>query len=475
MSTRPGFWAVLIAGVFAAATVSAQEKPLQSAPGSADTLRIVVTGRVVFEYVTRSVEIAAPREGTAAPAEDADFTEGHSAVRFDVTVGSVTAIVEVGTRRIANQAFTHWADSDMSFTLREALVVVPDFLLKGLSLEIGITRWSFDVRGRGSPIAFDPRRSQTIIRNIDSLGDPVSEELGNARITESGFPDELLSVGVVIVYRIEMIQIDLVMLPAVEEGGFADADESLYALDALLKLDEAGSRLAAIIALSTFPDALGVQPQESAMITAGLGLVLRDILLHGLEIYAEGYYQFGDAGVVGIQVIRAAGYAFQAGIEYNHVVGNPMPIWAGFNFTLYSGDDDTFGGGDTKVNRFAGYENVNDLLIIESMYYGFDIDSNLMVYKVNVGTKFATLRENDLQVDVTGGYARQAEPSNLAGGTSRIGIEIDVKANWELTKQFAIKSAFAILLDSVLVRQSAFTANAGSMGWLWFMGFDLRF
>ena len=113
------------------------------------------------------------------------------------------------------------------------------------------------------------------------------------------------------------------------------------------------------------------------------------------------------------------------------------------------------------------------------MYYGYDVDSNYSVIKVNVGAKFATLRENDLQLDLMVGFARHAEETPFgAQGVDELGNEVDVRASWEISKQFAFKGAFAILTGSDLVEQSLTTGGSTDpedSTWLWYLGFDLRY
>jgi hypothetical protein len=489
MGKRPGSGIVFMAAFLAAGAAVAQEKPLQTATGNTDTVKVAVSGRMDLDYVNRSSELTAYTRsesnptglGAAATSASENTFEGYMAVRFDVQVGSVTAIVELGTRRIDDNVIEYWGDSPApSIQLRAAQAVVPDFLVSGLSVHLGISTWTYDIRGRGSSFAFDPGHSSTFTRNIASVGPATEQEQGDARLVEAGFPNELLPVGAVLTWKNDVAQVDLVILPAVLEGGGASQDEGLYAVDFLYKLDDRGSRIGGILSVSSFTDPNAPdQGQNSALITGGVSLCLRDLLMKGLEVYGEAYVQFGDAGEdIAQQAIEAAGRAFQVGVEYNHVVGNPMPVWIGVNFTSYSGDSDPAGSGDDKVDRFASYESVNDLLIIESMYYGYDIDSNYTVIKINAGLKLATIRENDLQLDVIVGLAKQTEESNLAGGVDEIGNEVDLKANWEITKQFSIRGAVGMLFGSDLVEESLRAGGAAEpedSALLWYLGFDIRF
>jgi hypothetical protein len=476
------------------AALATQERPLTTAPGAVDTAKFSVTGRLILDYVNRSEEITAftrseanPTGNGAAGLSDAENTfEGDLRVRFDVQLSSsVSAVVEVGVDRFdEDEAFRFGRESAQDVVLLEAKIVFGEVLTPALRAEIGISGWSYDLRGRGSPLVFDPRHSQTITRDIDSLGNPGAAEQGDARLVESGFPNELQPVGVVFAYDRDAWHFDIVLLPAVIEGGPPSADEALYAIDVLYALDNRGSRLGFIVALSAFESNTAPPPvldQETSMFTVGAGAVLKG-LISGVELYGEVYLQRGNAGQIdfggNIDTLKAEGHAFQLGLHWNHEVANPMPIWAGANVTSYSGDDDDLADQDTKVGRFAGYEGVNDLLIIENMYYGFDIDSNITVLKFNAGLRTTVRTENDLEIEVWLGLAQQTEATQF--GTEEedaIGNEVDLKLRWVFTKQFMLKLDVGLLFGADLLEESLRQTapdQADDSAWLWVLGFDVK-
>jgi hypothetical protein len=484
---------ICLALLAAASTSAAQEKPVVT--NTADVVRAVVSGNVELDYMNRSREVTAwirsesnPTGLGAAATSDAENTfEGFVAVRLDVEVGTTKLTAEFGTRRINdNEIVNFLGDTAQDVLLRELALILPELLMPGVTVTLGIPDWSYDLRGRGSALAFAPRRSATITQNINNLGNPTAEEAGTARLVEAGFPDELLPVGGLIVYRAGPWHFDIVILPAVVEGGAPTADESMYAADVLFKLDEAGSRLGLILAVNSFASNGGTPGElddETALITIGVGADLRDFLIKGLEVYGEFYIQTGKAGqvVVGAaeEAIDANGRAAQIGFEYNHLVGNPMPVWFGLNLTYYSGDGDDAAGGDDEVDRFASYESVNDLMILENMYYGFDIDSNYRVFKIHAGARLSAIRENDLKVDILVGIARQNESSNFGTSTEdALGNEVDVRAQLDLSKQFLLKASFAILAGSDIVEESLRAGGSPDpedSAWIWSLGTDVRF
>jgi hypothetical protein len=478
-------------GIVVLALLAVQDKPVVTR--TPDVVRALVSGSVELDYVHRSREVTAwirgednpTGLGAAATSDSENTFEGFAAVRLDVEVGTTRLEAEFGTRRIDdNEIVNFQGDTAQDVLLRHLALVLPELFLPGVTVTLGTPDWSYDIRGRGQALVFSPRHSNTFTRNIDSIGNPTSEEIGTARLVEAGFPDEFIPVGGLLVYQVGPWHVDLVILPAVIEGGEPAGDEAMYAFDVLYKLDQAGSRIGAIVAANAFASNTGPDLDEhTGLITIGVGLDLRDFLLKGLELYGEFYFQTGDAGevVVGVaeESIQANGRAAQIGFEYNHVVGNPMPVWFGFNLTYYSGDGDSAAEGNDEVDRFASYENISDLIILESMYYGFDVDSNYRVIKINAGARLSVARENDLKLDVMVGFAQQNEESNFgADGEDALGTEVDVRAAWDLNKQMLLKSSFAILSGSDLVEESLRAGGSpdpDDSAWIWTLGTDVRF
>jgi len=154
-----------------ALSAAAQEKPITTNKENKDTLKASVSGNVVLDYIWRSSEITsfnATAFGPLGVNQDAQNTfEGHLAIRMDVDLNDkVAAVVEFGTKRVDGGAILNWGDATAdAIQLREARVVVSDFLTQGLKFGAGIADWSFDVRGKGSAMAFDPRHSQSALRN----------------------------------------------------------------------------------------------------------------------------------------------------------------------------------------------------------------------------------------------------------------------------------------------------------------------
>jgi hypothetical protein len=481
----------LLALCLAAVPALAQgDRPVTSKKDMGDTVKVNVSGSVVLDYVWRSKEVTFFTEGFSAgplTASDNENTfEGHAAVRIDAELSEkVSAVLELGTKRV-DGGINEWGNLGAEpIQLREAGVRISEILNPAISLHVGLSNWAFDVRGRGSAFALDPRHSQSIGRNLNVVED-VGGGAGDALTLRAGFPEEMEPVGTVITYARDQITVNLALLPAVIEGGNSNSDEALYALDFWYNLDSVGkgSRLGLVIARHSIGTLSGGglpgSTSHTAFFTAGGGL---DVMLMdgALELYGEAYFQFGDAGRAGADDIDAAGMAVQVGLEYRFA--GDMKPWVGLNFTMVSGDsDDAATSTDTDADAFMSYENVNDLAIIESMYLGFDWDSNYTAIKVSGGVALSVgAGKNNLEVSAILGFCRSGDDVDYGapvGGEDALGNEIDVKVRWILNKQAAITGTFAYLTGSDILEESmggSANPDAEDNAMLYTLGVDLRF
>ncbi len=472
-----------------ALSAAAQEKPIMTNKEMKDTLKASVSGAVVLDYVWRSSEITAftdsfsgvknnpggtpppPPPGTPADADAESTFEGHLAIRMDIDLNDkVAAVIEFGTKRVDGGFINKWGNSTAEdIQLREARVVISDFLTQGLKLGVGLPDWSFDVRGKGSSMAFDPRHSQSALRNSGTVQDGAGSLAARA-----GFPEEMEPVGFWLGWTNQQITLEFVALMAVIEGGSASQDEALYAVDFWYALDQIGkgSKVGAILALGTGPGA------HTSVYTFGGGADIK--LMDGnLDVYAEFYVQFGEAGRNATGENDASGSAFQIGGTYTIPNNN---IWFGANLTYFSGDGDTLAT-DDSVDRFMGYESVSDLMILEDMYFGFDWDSNYMAFKFSGGVALSLgAGKDNLRLSGIVGFARTLEDvffTAAAGGPQDgLGTEVDLKAQWVLTKQASLNFAIAFLFGSDVLEASmggSASPDAEDNASLFTFGADLRF
>lgn len=480
MSRSKGFQGRVAAGALvglclAAASAWAQqgERPVMTSRDSADTVKINVSGNVVLDYVWRSKEVTFFTESFSGGASHENTFEGYAAVRVDVALSSnVSAVVELGTKRVDGGQINEWGNLGAEpIQLREAGVLVNELFAKELSLRLGLSNWAFDVRGRGSAFALDPRHSQSIARNLATGASSTNADDATSLGARAGFPEELEPVGAVFRYDGNQYVLNVVLLPAVLEAGPSGIDETLYAVDFWYKLDGIGkdSRVGVVLARHS-------HGASDGFYTLGAGLVLKG-MSEGLELYGEAYTQFGTADRAGGTDFDANGFGGQVGLEYR--LGGEMKPWIGVNFTLISGDGDT-DPTDEDVDRFLSYENVNDLAILEDMYLGFDWDTNYVAIKVSGGITLSVAGGKDnLELSAIVGFCRAHEDVEFAsGGEDALGNEIDVKARWILNKQAAITALFAYLAGSDVLEESmGGSANPDSKdnAMLYTLGVDLKF
>jgi hypothetical protein len=449
-------------------TVALQDKPVTTTKEKEATVRIAVSGATDLDYVWRRKEITAFTGGTSgtnipgASASENTF-EGFAAIRIDATLSDlVFGVLEVGTKRVDGGAINYFNNRGAAepIKLREAHVLKRELLMTELSLQLGITTWNFDLRGRGQSMAFDVRHSQRFNRNVNAAADGP----GSLAFRASD-PQEFEPVGGWLRYERDRFAVDVVALPAVLEGGAADNDECLYAIDLLYTMDSAGSRFGFILALTDDPGG------RSNVFTYGGGVDYRGVT--NLDAYVEFYFQNGRNSAVA--PIRVGGYCFQVGAQYSF--SGSLKPWVAANMTYFSGDGSATA--DRKSSAFNSYENINDLLILEDMYFGFDWDSNYRAFKVSGGIGITTINEADLKIWTMIGIGHTAKGVRFANETTRkLGNEIDLRVDWGMAKQFSLNLGVGFLFGSKVLEDSMGGPGAkdsSRQSFLYSLGMDMKF
>ena len=486
--SRKGFALFPLFILALAVSASAQEgKPVTTVKENADTMKITVSGDIVVDYVWRSGALAAYTtriESTAGAPRDENTFEGELGVRLDIDLSNkVSAVLQIGRERVdsllGNPMFLPFVGGvqslDQEIVIREMRVHLKEFLTPELSLQVGIPTWSFDVRGRGNAFAFDPRRAQSFSHSGNWK---ATEDVTGTLDARCGQPDELDPVGAVLTYGMQELTLDLVFLPMVIEGGPPSEDEALYAVDVWFNLERVGlgkgSRVGGILALNA------IQSRHSGIFTLGGGAALKEII-PGLELYGEVYFQFGDAGHWDppgpvAEDLKAAGMALQVGAQINF--GGDLNPWLGFNLTMVSGDDDD-DADDDSVDSFLSYENINDLIIIEDMYFGLDWDTNYFALKFSGGLAFSVGGgKNNLEISAILGICKTMEDVQIAGsGEDALGTEFDARLKWHITPQATLQAAIGFLFGSDILEETMDAAGdeEEDSAILYTVGASLRF
>ena len=407
-------------------------------------------------------------------------------------------VIEVGTKRIdddpAAGGILRWGDAQApDFQLREARILFTE-VFPGLQVEVGLSTWKFDVRGQGSSFAFDPRNSQTFIRNLGSDGTLNVSDDAESRLSEAAFVNDHEVIGATFSYTVGGFVVQFVALPAHEERGSLSQDDSTYALDVWIPMDSLapGSRAGLIVAVHNTPTdefdsvaggptATGLGNEHTKVYIVGGGTSIK--VIPSLEVFVEGYFNAGKAGQLDNGTsVKARGKAFQGGVEWHYLVGNPMPFWANFTYFYLSGEDSTSAAND-EAGKFASFENVNDLMILEDRFFGFDWDSNYTGFKISGGTRFSLVQENDLEVRMIVGITKTVEKVSSNPATpadlDKLGNEFDLRLNWSINKQFVLRLSAAFLFGSEVLEGGMSVNNTNpdteDSARIVVFGFDLTF
>jgi hypothetical protein len=467
---RPTITAILLLSLAAAA--AAQDKPVMTTRERTETVKVTVTGEVELDYVWRRAEITAftgGATGTTSPADMASENtfEGFVALRLNAELSDkVTATLEFGTKRADNGVLnTFGGSSALQLQLREANIQVAELFMPELRALVGISTWSFDIRGKGQSMAFDPRHSQTFTRNVNA--GPDADFALNAR---AGDYQELEPVGFWLRYGREKLVVDAIALPAVIEGGSPHNDEAFYALDLLYKIDDKESRFGLIASISVGPGG------SSLIYTYGGGFDYKGS--GSFDVYGEAYFQNGKNNNGGLTpTVNVGAFAYQVGAEY--VVPGDSKSWLGANLTYYSGDDTANG----KSKSFTSYENIHDLVIIEDMYLGFDWDTNYRAIKIGGGFATNAGGKGNLRLSGMLGLCETAKAVHfntlaVPETTHKLGNEADLRADWDLTPQLTISAGIGYLFGSTVLKNSLVAggdASGANHTVLFTLGTDLKF
>ncbi len=467
-----------------ALSAAAQEKPVTTTKDMDKTVKVTVTGEIQMDYVYRSAELTyfigrtPPVGGVFADDSDGETTfEGVLRAGFTIDLtDKISGVLEFGTKRVDAGARTYFGELGADgIVLREARVNISEFLNPKFNLELGICSWMFDPAGQGSPAAFAPGFSSSATKNVSRVAQTAASVNGNLL-------DEIDPVGAVGTFRSGLMQLDVVLLPAIIEGSSTGNDEALYAVDFFYTLDEkSGSRVGGILAVGTGPGT------NTSIFTLGGGITWKGI--PNLDLYGEVYVQFGNAGQVVIagldENLDAKGRALQIGAAYTLQAGN-NPVVLGAKITYFSGDgDDAVTSADTSVDAFVGYENINDLAILEDMWWGLDIDTNYTAFKIH-----GKISIDAFDLSAILGIVQANEDVENLGTTgtsdeSAWGQEFDLKATWNINKQFDLHVLLAMLLGSDIIESTMdsgvaaagkpASGDSGNSALLYAIGFDLKF
>lgn len=413
--------------------------------GREETLKLMVNGSLDIAAAFTSKELNEASEWFPGGVVTGDANDSNAGwigtlqIRFQVSLqDQVDLVVDLRTPRVLDDdgpAGTNYLDKVERPVARQAYVSL-------LNAKLGLQHPVFDIRGRGNVLFLDPADAESAFSLGSGLG--ITNMAGVERVRPDTFRQELSPAGLVWTGTFTQLTVEVGLLPEMNpgeaEGEFhLQGDEQMYFVSCLWMLDDFGSRMGAIAALMHGPAA------HSRVGTVGFGVSLKSIGWRGLELFAEGYAQFGkvydDAEeplLGGPPDVKARGRAFFAGgrTELGDGWLEIALLW------VSGGDGDADGDGvlDATENRsteFLSYEGNDDLLVLEDHVIGLDVDNNYWTVRAKAGVGIDTGADlpKNLQLEIKIALARAVEGIRVgAQAEDRLGFEVDFGAAYLINK-----------------------------------------
>jgi hypothetical protein len=118
-------------------------------------------------------------------------------------------------------------------------------------------------------------------------------------------------------------------------------------------------------------------------------------------------------------------------------------------------------------------------MILEDLYLGFDWDTNYRAVKLSGGVALTASRANDLKIWGILANTQTVKTARFANETThKLGNELDVHVDWELTSQVAVNLGIGFLFGSKVLEDSLGgpgANNASRQTLLVTLGTDLKF
>ena len=449
-----------------AAALQQQEPPEGKVAGGRErssALLLQLSGRFDVHYASRDGALneagSVLNGGLLGDQSTTNAWAGRFTLRTDITVrDAVTGVLELENRSFdggLNRPFSANPELD-AILIEQAYIDVPDFLLRGLGLRIGIQDLTYRNRPHGEPFFMDLDESEGFFSGYSAAGFHVGNSVDRDVLEATGVKatwapnDFMLLQGAAVVYG---------------EGGASSGDESVYLLAANSMLAEhwAAWVLAALVS--------GGNPHLDQIVTVGAGVDGYLGESRALELFAEVYGQSGTL-VDSPATVRKRAYAFQAGARYLAC----DCLWLEGAFAHRSGNRRA---GDDRDQAFQSYENENRFLILQSSEFGLDVDTNVRVARAAIGVGPIDLDGRPLRFQLDAGRFTAAADlldaagARFAGPKRRWGVETDLTATWSYNESLSFKVQGAWLFGSDLLE--ALTDRGRDHSTLIVAGADLKF
>ncbi len=294
------------------------------------------------------------------------------------------------------------------------------FLSPNLALRLGLQDFSYRLRPAGEPFFMGTGMSEPFFSGTSSF---VRNTADRDRFTPGGIS---LRYNPNLALQVEFWWATMV------EGGPTHDDETLTALflNGLLSERTSWNLVTALVTGNG---------SDREIWTVGMGLDHYTTPSRSLELFFEGYLQFGSLDEA---TDREAG-AVLCGVAW---YGDGF--WIEAAFSLRSGDDDPLDGTE---KTFQSCEDVNQFAIVESASLGLDIDTNVGSFRL---AGEVTITDNlFLRLDA-GRFRFHEKVRNVSGAVlapSRdLGVELDITLRHEINPLVGASITFAALHSDFL-------------------------
>lgn len=388
-------------------------------------------------------------------------------------------------------------DSGVELGVRQIYVQMNDFLMQSLNWKFGLQSLTYDTIRKGSPLVVGFRASGAESAWAESSG--AAGPLGSYR-------DEVRPAGLVINWHTEGVDVDFFHM-LISSGSSVTSDEMLTGGHFTWSADkDMKTRVEGLIALASgtggaragvlTDPSVGVSGHNAEVWILGGGVAFDDMMGHvpGLSFYGQAYFNTGTygSGVGGtippigagaaIKDIDASGVAFDVGLDYAFETGGWKPSF-GIEYTHISGNERVAAGTqDTDYEGFVGYEDIDELAILEDNEFGLDLDQNYRVLKVRgsvTGNLFPSAMPDSFTAGLVVGFAwlNEEMPNKTTGALTvdKLGTEVDINVRQAVSKQVSVYSTLGWLIGSDVVEDSAAIASNDDMIFTWFIGTDIKF
>jgi hypothetical protein len=425
---------------------------------------IQLSGDFDIHYMSRDGALnEAGRTLNGIPGEQpsTNLWAGRMSLRTDVTVkDSVSGVLEIENRsfdRGINHPFSSSTDLP-TILIDQAYIHVPDFMIRGFDLRIGIQDLTLRNRPQDEPFFMDLGESESFWAGFTPatghVRNTVDRDLHQATGVKASYaPNDFMGVeAAAFVYGV---------------NGSTSQDESVYLIAANTLLAEHWAAWILGVVVT------GGGPHLREVGTVGAGV---DGYLGGsraLELFGEAYVQTGTLTDTP-RTVRKEAYAFNAGARYLGLVFERL--WIEGAISERSGDRSVSG---RKDQAFQSYENENRFLILQSAEFGLDVDTNVRVLRGAAGYGPIVVDGRPLRFQLDVGRFSSMVPlfdgtgARFAGSQRQWGVETDLTASWSYNESLSFNVQAGWLADSELLQ--ALTTRGERHSFLAVAGANLRF